>query len=182
MFPRSRSGSPTPIFHLLCALRATARSSLKPPCEPALVKSPCSAALGDRRSPAEAGLSGGGDPNDAKLEPPSRVLGGLGGAPEADGVITRCERTEPVGKAVAASLGSSVSLSYAMGWQDEQGPQNPIHSHLVRARGDIAARGPCLHGGDRLARRGTRCRPRRDIRKAFRSGRRLHVMRAARSG
>jgi hypothetical protein len=36
MFPRSRSGSPTPILHLLCALRATARSSLKPQRELAL--------------------------------------------------------------------------------------------------------------------------------------------------
>jgi hypothetical protein len=33
------------------------------------MKSPCLAALGDRKGPAEAGLSDGGDPNDAKLEP-----------------------------------------------------------------------------------------------------------------
>jgi hypothetical protein len=95
MFPRSRSGSPTPILHLLCALRATARSSLKPPCEPALVKSPCSAALGDRRSPAEAGPLAG-DPNDAKLEPRYGVPHRLGGAPDARGVS--CQLTTDVGR------------------------------------------------------------------------------------
>jgi hypothetical protein len=74
------------MLHLLYALLATVRSSLKPPCEPALAKSPCSAALGDRRSPAEAGLSSGGDPSDAELEPDCVLPHRLGGAPDDGGV------------------------------------------------------------------------------------------------
>jgi len=43
------------------------------------------------KSPAEAGLSGGGDPNDAKLEPDCGLPHRLGGAPRACGVTGQSE-------------------------------------------------------------------------------------------
>ena len=98
MFARSGSSWPTPMLHLLYAMLVTASSSLKPQRERALQTLSSLQQLAfvlrttshrathpsvegwnrsgftrgsdlDSRSPAEAGLSDGGDPNDPKLEP-----------------------------------------------------------------------------------------------------------------
>jgi hypothetical protein len=54
------------------------KAALSPPAHPVPLR-----VRSQRRSPAEAGLSDGGDPNDAKLELRCWVLEGLGGAPDA---------------------------------------------------------------------------------------------------
>ncbi len=81
-------------FHVPC-------SQLRRPPK-AKMKSPDPTALGDRKSPAEAGLSDGGDPKYAKLEPTFRFHRRVGRASDVRGVRLSVRESSSLGSIIVA--------------------------------------------------------------------------------